>query len=196
MFTFSNNNIGVQKLIAAFYQTIKSKNPVQRSLTAQSFETILTKLGHGRALCDIKVIKSVEYRQKIAVVTSVKTAVNIDNRYNKTLPGCDRQVGTGDEFGFYGHLARCPVLWKANCNFLITTSRLWAILSAIFVIRRRAKDTCIPGKGKHSWNTGQIRNYETVCISNWTKIAQTKENTQRKLTAHRFYVSIETKLHR
>ena len=51
----SNNNTGIQKLISAFFQTLKSKNQVQRTLTAQYFESIITKLGLGRALCDIKV---------------------------------------------------------------------------------------------------------------------------------------------
>ena len=74
---FSQNNVGIQKLVAAFYQTIKSKNAVQRTLTAQSFETILTKLGHGRALCDIKDVTD----KIIMAMNSAFTDTNPDVRY-------------------------------------------------------------------------------------------------------------------
>ena len=56
--------MGIQKLIAAFFQTLKSKNQAQRILTAQYFESIINKLGLGRALCDIKVRKRFQQKTK------------------------------------------------------------------------------------------------------------------------------------
>ena len=96
--------------------------------------------------------------------------------------GCDGQIDTGDEFGVYWHLARRPVLWKANCNFSITTSRLWAILPTIFVVRRRTKNTYVSGERQHSRNARQVRNYETVRFFIWVIVSQPLQKPIRRLT--------------
>merc|ERR1712131_235812 len=76
MISTSNNNTGIQKLISAFFQTLKSKNQTQRTLTAQYFESIITKLGLGRALCDIKVITITARNAPLSVVRGSLTEPN------------------------------------------------------------------------------------------------------------------------